>query len=128
LKHELEQLRDEQGYQRGYQEAIKETTIKRLQAVVYIDRTKQAAYEQPSPNTDPFLQRRLEAQKRKNDMKTFLHIDDSRELPSIPRITAPATARSGELSKYVKTHVTGALKPIKLGKPTQQLDPDGFLL
>src|SRR6266849_3442305 len=113
-----------EGIQEGYQQAIEETTIKRLQAIVYIDPSKQAAYDQPSPNVDPALLLRLQERKRQEalqaeivkeqqrsvDMKTFLHIDDSRELPSIP----------GEMARKYKSN-TGALKPITLHPPMREV-------
>jgi hypothetical protein len=123
------QMGKAEGLQEGYQRAIAETTIKR-HAVVYIDRRAQAAYEQPSPVTDPALAARIAEQKRKlaeeEAFKQLLDVN-TKELRSI-RAHPGGITRSGVARKYVKTHVTGVLKPIKLGKPTQQLDPDGFLL
>ncbi len=76
---------------------------------VYIDPLmRQRGYAQsawnsePSPRTDPALQARLEAQKRKNDMKAFLKCD-SGELPHIPGFNAPTNVRSGELMRQHTT-------------------------
>src|SRR6266702_1933425 len=67
---------------------------------------KQSAWNsEQSPRTDPQLQARLEAQKRKNDMKAFLHCD-SGELPHIPRFNSPTNVRSGEL---MRKHTTRKL-------------------
>jgi hypothetical protein len=74
--------------------------------IVHVDPAMQRAYEQPAPVTDPALQRRLEAQKRKNDMKKFLACNTS-ELPSM---------RPGELTRK---YITQKL---------QKLDEDAFLL
>ena len=55
-----------------------------LSCPLYQQAQKQpASYEPPSPNTDPKLQARLEALRRKQDMMAFLHLDDSRELPKV---------------------------------------------
>ncbi len=90
---------------------------------------RQRGYEQsawnsqPSPQTDPQLLARLEAQKRKDDMKAFLHCD-SQELPHIPRFNAPAHVRSGELSR---TYTTRKLDADTVLMPVAER-PDGFLL
>ncbi len=90
----------------------KELTQQQGFTTVYIDPLmRQRGYEQSawnselSPRTDPQLQARLEAQKRKNDMKAFLHCD-SGELPHIPRFNSPTNVRSGEL---MRKHTTRKL-------------------
>jgi hypothetical protein len=106
-----------EGDQEGYERAIQETTIKRLNAVVYIDPAKQGAYEQPSPVTDPALHRRLQAQKRRQQeqqeeekFKQLLDVN-TQELRAI-RAHPGGIKRSGVTNKYI----------------TQKLNPDNFLL
>lgn len=132
LEQHVEQLEQQVGFA---QRAIAETTLKR-HAVVYIDRTVQGAYDQPSPVTDPELQRRLEARKhqealqadilaeqqRKQKMKTFVA-----SITGQPNVsTSELPAMTGDLRRKWQT---GQLKLITLTKPTQKLDSDdAFLL
>ncbi len=81
-------LGEAQGEKKGYQEGRASSLQERT--TVYIDPLmRQRGYAQsawnsePVPRTDPQLQARLEAQKRKEDMKAFLKCD-SGELPHLP--------------------------------------------
>jgi predicted NodU family carbamoyl transferase len=115
LEQQVEQLTQQVGFA---QKAIAETTVKR-HAIVYVDRTVQGAYDQPSPNTDPALQRRLQAQKRKlqeqeeeeeEKFKQLLDVN-TQELRAI-RAHPGGIKRSGVTNKYI----------------TQKLKADNFLL
>ena len=60
---------------------------------VEITMPRPGPYEQPEPRTDPALQARLEAQKRKDAMKAFLHCDTA-QLPKMPgELTRKYTTR-----------------------------------
>jgi hypothetical protein len=106
------------GEKKGYAKAVEQTTIKRLQAVVYIDPARQGAYDQPSPATDPALQRRLEEEK----FKRLLDVT-TKELHAI-RAHPGGITRSGVTRHYVQTHVTGKLKPITLENTPRDVAPD----
>ena len=73
---------DANGYKRGQKEPADCLHCPLYQQA---QRTAPAAYEPPSPVTDPRVQARLEAgrQKRKADMMAFLDLEDSRELPKV---------------------------------------------
>jgi hypothetical protein len=113
------------GDKKGYKRAIEETTVKRA-AVVYIDRARQGAYDQQSPNTDPWLAARIAQQKRKlaeeEQFKQLLDVN-TKEVRAI-RAHPGGIKRSGVTNKYI----TQKLRPINLTRQMQQLDPDGFLL
>jgi hypothetical protein len=123
LEQQVEQLEQQVGFTR---QALAETTVKR-HAVVYIDRTvQQGSYDQPSPHTDPELQRRLEAYRRRmqeqaEDEKKFKQLLDvnTSELRSI-RAHPGGIKRSGVTNKYI----TQKLKPITLENTPRDVAPD----
>ena len=89
-----------EGEKIGYKRAIEETTIKRLNAVVYIDPAKSGAYEQPSPTTDPALQRRLEARRQQEALQTEILAEQQRKEKMkafVGSITGKESVLTGEL-------------------------------
>jgi hypothetical protein len=97
-----------EGEKKGYAKAVEQTTIKRLQAVVYIDPAKQGAYDQPSPNTEPDLQRRLQARRRQEALQVEIRREHERKQAMkgyVSTITGKHDIRTDELP-----HMPGELQ------------------
>ncbi len=127
-----------EGKAEGYKQAIEETTIKRLQAVVYIDPRPHGAYDQPPPVTDPALLAHIQERKRQEALQAEIMKEQQRQEAMkafVAKITGQDEVLTNELPAMTgdlrRKWQTGKLKPVTLTKPTptQKLDPDdGSLL
>jgi hypothetical protein len=123
LKQQVEQLEQKVGFT---QRALDETTIKR-HAIVYIDPRVHGAYDQPSPNTDPELQRRLEARRQQQALQDEILAEQKRQARMkkfVAEITGKPDVRTAELPSVTgelrRMYTTKKLKPITL-EPTRKV-------
>lgn len=94
--------------------------------MVHVDRSRQGAYEQPPPNTDPALQRRLEARKRQEAIQAEIAREQQRKEKMktfVANITGKPSVLTGELPS-----MTGDLRRQWQTGKLQQLNADNWTL